>query len=217
MTVSLDSLDDATFRAMNDVDFPVADVLEGIEAALAAGLGPVKVNMVVKRGVNEHGILAMAERFRGTGVILRFIEYMDVGATNGWQLDEVVPVGRDRARDRRALAARAGRCRPTAARSRRATAIATAAGEIGLISSVTQPFCHDCTRARLSAEGKLYTCLFASRGHDLRALVRGELSDAELDEQLRGLWRVRDDRYSELRTQGTPLDLPKVEMSHIGG
>ncbi len=216
VTVSLDSLDDATFRAMNDVDFPVADVLDGIEAALAAGLAPVKVNMVVKRGMNEHGILAMAERFRGTGVILRFIEYMDVGATNGWRLDDVVPsreiVGaiNERWELEPVDPAYVGE---VAARYR----YRDGAGEIGLISSVTQPFCHDCTRARLSAEGKLYTCLFASRGHDLRALVRGELSDSELDEKLRTLWRIRDDRYSELRSQSTPLDLPKVEMSHIGG
>ena len=184
MTVSLDSLDDATFRAMNDVDFPVADVLEGIEAALAAGLAPVKVNMVVKRGMNDDGILAMAERFRGTGVILRFIEYMDVGATNGWRLDDVVPS----AEIVSAIDARwplepvdPAYVGEVAARYR----YRDGEGEIGLISSVTQPFCHDCTRARLSAEGKLYTCLFASRGHDLRALVRGELSDAELDEKLR--------------------------------
>jgi cyclic pyranopterin phosphate synthase len=158
----------------------------------------------------------MAERFRGTGVILRFIEYMDVGATNGWQLDEVVPsadivraIGKQWALE----PVEPGYRGEVASRYR----YLDGAGEIGLISSVTQPFCHDCTRARLSAEGKLYTCLFASRGHDLRALVRGELSDGEVEEQLRGLWRARADRYSELRTQGTPLDQPKVEMSHIGG
>ena len=202
---------------MNDVDFPVADVLEGIDVALASGLTPVKVNMVVKRGMNDDGILAMAEHFRGTGVILRFIEYMDVGATNGWRLDEVVPS----AEIVSAIDARwplepvdPSYRGEVAARYR----YRDGQGEIGLISSVTQPFCHDCTRARLSAEGKLYTCLFASRGHDLRALVRDEsISDAELDERLRGLWRMRDDRYSELRTQGTPVDLPRVEMSHIGG
>jgi len=216
VTVSLDSLDDATFRAMNDVDFPVADVLEGIEAALATGLTPVKVNMVVKRGMNDGDVLAMAERFRGTGVILRFIEYMDVGATNGWRLDDVVPSAEIvNAIDSRwplepVDPAYRGE---VAARYR----YRDGEGEVGLISSVTQPFCHDCTRARLSAEGKLYTCLFATRGHDLRELVRSEISDAELDEKLRALWRVRDDRYSELRTQGTPVDLPKVEMSHIGG
>ena len=159
--------------------------------------------MVVKRGTNDDGILAMAERFRGTGVILRFIEYMDVGATNGWQLDEVVPSAEivSAIDDRWPLEPVEPDYRGEVASRYR---YRDGGGEIGLISSVTQPFCHDCTRARLSAEGKLYTCLFASRGHDLRALVRGDLSDAELDEQLRGLWRVRDDRYSELRTQGTP-------------
>jgi cyclic pyranopterin phosphate synthase len=217
VTVSLDSLDDATFRAMNDVDFPVADVLEGIDAALASGLTPLKVNMVVKRGMNDGDVLAMAERFRGSGVILRFIEYMDVGSSNGWRLDDVVPSA--------AIVSAIDSRWPlepvdpsyrgeVAARYR----YCDGEGEIGLISSVTQPFCHDCTRARLSAEGKLYTCLFASRGHDLRALLRDErLSDAELDERLRRIWRVRDDRYSELRSENTPLDLPKVEMSHIGG
>jgi cyclic pyranopterin phosphate synthase len=216
VTVSLDSLDDATFRAMNDVDFPVAEVIDGIEAALASRLTPVKVNMVVKRGVNDDGVLAMADRFRGTGVILRFIEYMDVGASNGWRLDDVVPSAEivsaiDGAWPLEPVdPAYRGE---VAARYR----YRDGGGEIGLISSVTQPFCHDCTRARLSAEGKLYTCLFAVRGHDLRELVRGELSDAELEAKLRGIWRVRDDRYSELRTQGTSLDLPKVEMSHIGG
>jgi GTP 3',8-cyclase len=216
VTVSLDSLDDVTFRAMNDVDFPVAEVLEGIEAALATGLTPVKVNMVVKRGMNDGDVLAMAERFRGTGVILRFIEYMDVGATNGWRLDDVVPSAEivSAIDSRWPLEPVEPSYRgEVAARYR----YRDGTGEIGLISSVTQPFCHDCTRARLSAEGKLYTCLFASRGHDLRAMVRSEISDAELDEKLRGLWRMRDDRYSELRTQGTPIDLPRVEMSHIGG
>jgi cyclic pyranopterin phosphate synthase len=217
VTVSLDSLDDATFRAMNDVDFPVADVLDGIDAALQAGLAPVKVNMVVKRGTNDADVLAMAEHFRGTGVILRFIEYMDVGATNGWRLDDVVPSAEIvRAIDESwplepVDPAYRGE---VAARYR----YRDGEGEIGLISSVTQPFCHDCTRARLSAEGKLYTCLFASRGHDLRALLRDDaVSDADLDERLRAMWRVRDDRYSELRSGRTALDPPKVEMSHIGG
>ena len=217
VTVSLDSLDDATFRAMNDVDFPVADVLDGIDAALRAGLAPVKVNMVVKRGTNDEDVLAMAEHFRGTGVILRFIEYMDVGATNGWRLDDVVPSAEIvRAIDESwplepVDPAYRGE---VAARYR----YRDGEGEIGLISSVTQPFCHDCTRARLSAEGKLYTCLFASRGHDLRALLRDDaVSDADLDERLRAMWRVRDDRYSELRSGRTALDPPKVEMSHIGG
>jgi cyclic pyranopterin phosphate synthase len=216
VTVSLDSLDDATFRAMNDVDFPVAEVLEGIEAALESGLTPVKVNMVVKRGVNDDGVLAMAERFRGTGVILRFIEYMDVGSSNGWRLDDVVPSA-----EIVSAIDSAWPLEPVDPSYRGEVAsryrYRDGGGEIGLISSVTQPFCHDCTRARLSAEGRLYTCLFAVRGHDLRALVRGELSDSELEEKLRGIWRGRDDRYSELRTQGTAVGLPKVEMSHIGG
>jgi GTP 3',8-cyclase len=217
VTVSLDSLDDATFRAMNDVDFPVADVLEGIEVALATGLTPVKVNMVVKRGMNDDGVLAMAERFRGSGVILRFIEYMDVGATNGWKLDDVVPSAEivSAIDSRWPLAPVDPSYRGEVASRYR---YRDGKGEIGLISSVTQPFCHDCTRARLSAEGKLYTCLFAIRGHDLRALLRDErLSDTQLDQRLRGIWRVRDDRYSELRSGSTPLDLPRVEMSHIGG
>jgi cyclic pyranopterin phosphate synthase len=217
VTVSLDSLDDATFRAMNDVDFPVADVLEGIEVALATGLTPVKVNMVVKRGMNDDGVLAMAERFRGSGVILRFIEYMDVGATNGWRLDDVVPSAEivSAIDSRWPLAPVDPSYRGEVASRYR---YRDGKGEIGLISSVTQPFCHDCTRARLSAEGKLYTCLFAIRGHDLRALLRDErLSDTQLDQRLRGIWRVRDDRYSELRSGSTPLDLPRVEMSHIGG
>jgi cyclic pyranopterin phosphate synthase len=216
VTVSLDSLDDATFRAMNDVDFPVDDVLEGIDAALAAGLAPVKVNMVVKRGTNDDDVVGMADHFRGTGVILRFIEYMDVGATNGWRLDDVVPSAE--------IVSAIDSLWPlepvdpayrgeVASRYR----YRDGEGEIGLISSVTQPFCHDCTRARLSAEGKLYTCLFANRGHDLRSLLRSEISDAELDAKLRGLWRMRDDRYSELRSQDTAVDLPRVEMSHIGG
>ena len=203
---------------MNDVDFPVADVLDGIDAALAAGLAPVKVNMVVKRGMNDDGILAMAEHFRGTGVILRFIEYMDVGATNGWRLDDVVPS----AEIVSAIDARwplepvdPAYRGEVAARYR----YRDGEGEIGLISSVTQPFCHDCTRARLSAEGKLYTCLFASRGHDLRALLRDDaISDAELDERLRAhLARARRPLLGAAHRRARPLDLPKVEMSHIGG
>ena len=217
VTVSLDAIDDRVFRRMNDADFPVADVLRGIDAAERAGLGPIKVNMVVKRGTNDQEILPMARHFRGRDVALRFIEYMDVGATNGWRLDDVVPsaeiVGAIDARWPLEPVDPSYRGE-VAARYR----YRDGKGEIGLISSVTQPFCHDCTRARLSAEGKLYTCLFASRGHDLRALVRdASISDADLDERLRGLWRMRADRYSELRTQGTPVDLPKVEMSHIGG
>jgi cyclic pyranopterin phosphate synthase len=215
VTVSLDSLDDATFRAMNDVDFPVARVLEGIDAAVAAGLDPVKVNVVVKRGVNEDGVLPLARAFRGTGVVVRFIEYMDVGATNGWRLDDVVPaaeivaaIGAELPLEPVEPAYRgevAGRYR-----------YRDGSGEVGVISSVTQPFCRDCTRARLSADGKLYTCLFAVRGHDLRALLRSGANDAELAEELRGIWSARSDRYSELRSAETD-GLEKVEMSYIGG
>ncbi len=215
ITVSLDSLDDETFRAMNDVDFPVERVLAGIDAALAAGLAPVKVNVVVKRGMNEAGILPMAEYFRGTSVVLRFIEYMDVGHTNGWRLDDVVPAGEIVA----AIDAEHP-LEPIEPAYRGEVAnrwrYRDGSGEIGVIASVTQPFCGDCTRARLSAEGKLHTCLFATRGHDLRALLRGGASDDELTAAIAGIWAVRDDRYSELRTAETD-DLPKVEMSYIGG
>jgi GTP 3',8-cyclase len=215
ITVSLDSLDDATFRAMNDVDFPVERVLVGIDAALAAGLAPVKVNVVVKRGVNEDGILPMAEYFRGTGIVLRFIEYMDVGHSNGWRLDDVVPA------DEIVAAIDAEHpLEPVEPAYRGEVAnrwrYRDGSGEIGVIASVTRPFCGDCTRARLSADGKLHTCLFATRGHDLRALVRGGASDEELTAAIAGIWAVRDDRYSELRTAET-ADLPKVEMSYIGG
>ena len=214
ITVSLDSLDDEVFRRMNDVDFPVERVLAGIEAAAAAGL-PVKVNMVVRRGLNEDSVLPMARYFRGSGHVLRFVEYMDVGHTNGWRLDDVVPaaelVG--------AIDAELG-LEPVEPAYRGEVArrwrYRDGSGEVGLIASVTQPFCGDCTRARLSADGKLYTCLFALRGHDLRALVRGGVSDSELSEAVGAIWRVRDDRYSELRTAAT-ADLPKVEMSYIGG
>jgi GTP 3',8-cyclase len=215
ITVSLDSLDDATFRAMNDVDFPVERVLAGIDAALAAGLAPVKVNVVVKRGVNEEGILPLAEYFRSTGVVLRFIEYMDVGHTNGWRLDDVVPASEIVAAidAEHPLEAVEPAYRGEVANRWR---YRDGSGEIGVIASVTRPFCGDCTRARLSADGKLHTCLFATRGHDLRALVRGGASDEGLAETIAGIWTVRDDRYSELRTAET-ADLPKVEMSYIGG
>jgi GTP 3',8-cyclase len=214
VTVSLDSLDDAVFRAMNDVDFPVARVLAGIDAAGAAGL-KVKVNMVVKRGANDGSVLAMARAFRGTGHVVRFIEYMDVGHTNGWRMQDVVPAAEIVASigaelpleplepNYRGEVARRWRYRD-------------GAGEIGVIASVTQPFCGDCTRARLSAEGRLYTCLFAVRGHDLRALLRGGASDDDLAAAIGRIWRTRTDRYSELRSAET-LDLPKVEMSYIGG
>ncbi|MEJ8821479.1 GTP 3',8-cyclase MoaA [Variovorax humicola] len=222
VTVSLDGLDDTVFRRMNDVDFPVADVLMGIDAAQAAGLGPIKVNMVVKRGTNEQEILPMARHFRSTGVVLRFIEYMDVGATNGWRMDEVMPSA-----EVIALIANEFPLRPLEASAPGETAqrwaYADGAGEIGVISSVTQAFCHDCSRARLSTEGRLYTCLFASRGHDLRPLLRGDADDTQLLSAIGHIWQGRTDRYSELRALRDP-DLAtetgaarRVEMSYIGG
>ena len=215
ITVSLDSLDDATFRRMNDVDFPVARVLEGIDAAEAAGL-PVKVNCVVVRGVNDDQIVDLARRFRGTPHVLRFIEFMDVGTTNGWRLDEVVSARE--ILDRIAADAPLEPVAPHyAGEVAKRWRYADGSGEIGVISSVTQPFCGNCTRARLSAEGKLYTCLFAVRGHDLRALIRGGASDDELEARLRAIWSVRGDRYSELRSAQTLDPEPKVEMSYIGG
>ena len=214
VTVSLDSLDDAQFRALNDVDFPVARVLAGIDAAHDAGL-PVKVNAVVKRGANDDQIVPMAAFFRERGHTLRFIEYMDVGHTNGWRLDDVVP-----ATEIVATLDRAFGVEPVEPAYRGEVArryrYRDGAGEFGVIASVTQPFCGDCTRARLSAEGRLYTCLFAVRGHDLRALIRSGASDDELVEAVRGVWTARKDRYSELRTDAT-ADLPRVEMSYIGG
>jgi cyclic pyranopterin phosphate synthase len=215
VTVSLDSLDDAVFQAMNDVGFPVERVLAGIEAAAAAGLTPVKVNMVVKRGVNDGSILEMARFFRGTGHVLRFIEYMDVGHTNGWRLDEVVPA----AEIVRTIDAEFP-LEPVEPNYRGEVAerwrYKDGSGEIGVIASVTQPFCGGCTRARLSAQGELYTCLFAVRGHDLRALLRGGASDKELLEAIGRIWGRRTDRYSEIRSAET-VGLPKVEMSYIGG
>jgi cyclic pyranopterin phosphate synthase len=214
VTVSLDSLDDEVFRAMNDVDFPVARVLGAIDAAAAAGL-PVKVNVVVKRGVNDGSVLDMARRFRGTGHTVRFIEFMDVGATNGWRLDDVLPA----AEIVRTIGAEFP-LEPVDAAYRGEVAeryrYLDGQGEIGVIASVTQPFCGDCTRARLSADGKLYTCLFAVRGHDLRAILRSGADDERLDEAIRGVWERRTDRYSELRTEETRA-LRKVEMSYIGG
>jgi cyclic pyranopterin phosphate synthase len=214
VTVSLDSLDDTTFRAMNDVDFPVAHVLEGIDAASAVGL-PVKVNAVVKRGVNDDGIVDLARRFRGTGHTVRFIEFMDVGATNGWRLDDVVPASE--------IVQRIDAVYPLEpvepayhGEVARRWRYRDGAGEVGVIASVTQPFCGGCTRARISAEGKLYTCLFAVRGVDLRALVRGDTSDDDLRERIATVWERRKDRYSELRTEATAA-LPKIEMSYIGG
>ncbi len=215
VTVSLDSLDDATFRAMNDVDFPVASVLEGIDAAAMAGLTPLKVNMVVKRGANDASIVPMARHFRGTGHIVRFIEYMDVGATNGWRMDDVVPA--------REIIARIGATLPLAPADphyRGEVAerwrYADGSGEIGVIASVTQAFCHDCTRARLSTEGRLFTCLFANTGFDLREIVRAGTDDEALRRAIAVVWRQRSDHYSELRTEATAKS-PKIEMSYIGG
>jgi GTP 3',8-cyclase len=214
VTVSLDSLDDETFRLMNDVDFPVTRVLAGIEAAAAVGL-PVKVNMVVRRGLNEHSVLPMARELRARGHILRLIEYMDVGSTNGWRLDDVVPAAELVATIDAELP-----LEPVEASYRGEVArryrYRDGSGEIGVIASVTQPFCGDCTRARLSADGTLYTCLFATNGHDLRALLRDGASDAELEGAIAAVWLVRRDRYSELRSAET-AELPKVEMSFIGG
>jgi len=219
VTVSLDSLDDATFRRMNDVDFPVSEVLRGIEAAHKAGLGPIKINMVVKGGMNDQEIVPMARYFKGSPFILRFIEYMDVGASNGWKMDEVIPsaeVVRRVSAEMPLEEIEPNYTGETAERWR----YADGSGEIGVISSVTRAFCHDCTRARLSTEGKLFTCLFATGGHDLRVLVRNGHSDEEISTVIAHLWRARADRYSELRTANTPeagQAIRKVEMSYIGG
>ena len=214
ITVSLDSLDDATFQALNDVDFPAGRVLEGIDAAAAAGL-PVKVNCVVKRGVNDGELVALAAHFRGTGHTLRFIEYMDVGHSNGWRLDDVVPAAEIVETIGAAFAIEPIDPAYPGEVARRHRYL-DGSGEFGVITSVTQPFCGDCTRARLSAEGKLYTCLFAVRGHDLRAVIRGGASAEELAAAVQTVWGSRSDRYSELRSAAT-ADLPKVEMSYIGG
>ncbi len=215
VTVSLDSLDDATFRAMNDADFPVAKVIEGIEAAAAAGLAPVKINMVVKRGVNDGDIAAMAGRWRGSGHIVRFIEYMDVGATNGWRMDDVVPSAEvvRRIGSRWPLEPIGANYPGEVAQRWR---YADGAGEIGVISSVTQAFCASCNRMRLSTEGSLYTCLFAGSGHDLKSLLRGGASDEQMRDEIAAVWQRRADRYSEIRTAET-AKLRKVEMSYIGG
>ncbi len=215
VTVSLDALDDTVFRAMNDVDFPVAKVLEGIDAAAAAGLAPVKINMVVKRGINEQEILPMARHFKGSGHILRFIEYMDVGHTNGWRMDDVVPsteVVQTIGRRFPLVPADANYTGEVAERWR----YLDGSGEIGVISSVTQAFCSECTRARLATDGKLYTCLFATTGYDLRALLRGGSSDEQIGNYLAAIWLQRADRYSEIRSENT-VALPKIEMSYIGG
>jgi len=215
VTVSLDSLDNEIFASMNGVDFPVEKVLEGIEVAKAAGLAPLKVNMVVRHGVNEQSIVPMARHFRGTGIILRFIEYMDVGTTNGWCLDEVVPAIEiiKMIDAQMPLEPLESNYRGEVARRWQ---YRDGSGEIGVIASVTQPFCGDCTRARLSADGFLYTCLFATQGHDLRKLLRSGTSDGKISEAVASIWKARTDRYSEIRSSET-TDLPKVEMSYIGG
>jgi len=215
VTVSLDSLDNAIFKSMNDVDFPAEKVIEGMDAAAAAGLGPIKVNMVVKRGVNESSILPMARFFREKGYILRFIEYMDVGHSNGWRMDDVVSAAEIvkminaemplESADPNYPGEVAGRWRYKDGK-----------GEVGMISSVTQAFCRDCNRARITAEGQMYTCLFAVKGHDFRALLRDGATDDEISQEIAHVWGKRADRYSELRSENT-IDLPKVEMSHIGG
>jgi GTP 3',8-cyclase len=215
VTVSLDALDDRIFRSMNDVDFPVADVLAGIEAADAVGLAPLKINMVVKRGVNDSEILPMARYFRGTGHIVRFIEYMDVGASNGWRLDDVMPSADVVARIHAEFPLEAVDANYSGEVAQRWRYV-DGSGEIGVITSVSQPFCSTCTRARLSTEGKLFTCLFATAGHDLRALLRGGYSDQQIAAAIGYLWSQRADRYSEIRSSETAA-LRKIEMSYIGG
>ena len=215
ITVSLDSLDDATFRAINDADYPVSKVLEAIEVAAAVGLAPVKVNMVVKRGANDGEIVAMARHFRGSGHIMRFIEYMDVGSTNGWRMDDVVPSAEVVRRITEMFPlepADPNYVGEVAERGR----YRDGAGEIGVISSVTQAFCRSCNRLRLSTEGSLFTCLFAQSGHDLKSLLRGGASDAQIVDEIAAIWRAREDRYSEIRTAETAKQR-KIEMSYIGG
>jgi len=217
VTVSLDAIDDATYHRMNDVGFPVAEVLAGIDAAAAAGLAPVKVNMVVKRGTNDSAILPMARHFRGSGHILRFIEYMDVGSSNGWRMDEVLPSREviERINAELPLAAIDANYPGEVAERWR---YVDGGGEIGVISSVTQAFCSDCTRLRLSTEGKLYTCLFAQSGHDLRQLLRDGGSDEQIIARIGHLWHDRDDHYSEIRSAATAAgEVKKIEMSYIGG
>ena len=226
LTVSLDGLDDVVFRSMNDVDFPVAQVLDGLEAAQAAGFGSIKINMVVKRGTNEHQILPMARHFKGSGLVLRFIEYMDVGATNGWRMNEVMP-SREIIEliqsELPLVQLDPSNLGETAERWGYANVLGQhdpAAGEIGVISSVTQAFCGDCNRARLSTEGQLYLCLFAEQGYDLRSLLRGNHSDEDLQSAIAHIWRDRSDRYSELRSSApadTGAPTRRVEMSYIGG
>jgi len=215
ITVSLDSLDDATFRAMNDADFPVARVIEAIDAAADAGLGPVKINMVVKRGVNDTHIIDMARHFKGSGCVVRFIEFMDVGATNGWKMDDVIPSAEVVRRINAIFP-----CEPVNPRHHGEVAkrwrYLDGTGEFGIISSVTEAFCGTCNRARLSTDGALYTCLFSQQGYDLKSLLRGCASDAEISNAIAAVWQSREDRYSEIRTAET-AKLRKVEMSYIGG
>jgi GTP 3',8-cyclase len=222
VSVSLDSLDDATFGRMNDVGFPVSVVLEGIDAAAESGLGPIKVNMVVRRGINEDSILPMARYFRQAGHVLRFIEYMDVGHTNGWRMDDVVPAAEViELIDREMPLVTVASSYPGEVADR--WAYRDGSGEVGIIASVTEPFCADCNRARLTADGELYTCLFANVGHDLRAPLRANASDTDLLASITSVWRTRDDRYSELRSLATVqpevvrADPNRIEMSRIGG
>ena len=219
LTVSLDALDDETFKRINDVDYPVSRVLDGIENARAAGFSDIKVNAVVRRGFNEHAVLDLVKHFRHTGCIVRFIEYMDVGETNGWNLDDVIPAS-DLVREidaQHPIEPVSPNYRGEVAKRWR---FRDGAGEIGLITSVTQSFCGECSRARLSAVGEVYTCLFASQGHDLRDLLRSGISDAQLLQAVCRIWQGRSDRYSELRATAASMPVPgqaKVEMSHIGG
>lgn len=221
VTVSLDAIDDAVFKAMNDVDFSVDEVLDGIEAAFEAGLGPVKVNMVVKGGMNDDQVLPMARHFKGTPHILRFIEYMDVGSSNGWKMDEVVPSARIINMISQGLSPLQMQDANYTGEVAERWKYSDGSGEIGVISSVTQAFCKDCTRIRLSTEGKLYTCLFASKGHDLKPLIRsGDKAssiDSMLSKAIRNLWAIRADRYSEIRTEHTAQPKDRIEMSYIGG
>ena len=219
VTVSLDSLDDATFKRMNDADFPVSDVLEGLEVAHKVGLESIKVNMVVKGGMNDQEIVPMARYFKNTPFILRFIEYMDVGASNGWQMQEVIPSADVVKRISAELPLELAPAR-NASDTAEIWRYTDGSGEIGLISSVTKAFCHSCVRARISTEGVLYTCLFANSGSDLRVLLRGGKSDAEISTAVAQIWRDRNDRYSELRTSQTgdlATPVKKIEMSYIGG
>ncbi len=218
INISLDALDQLTFQRINDVEFPVGRVLQGIEHAQAVGFNRVKINAVIRRGFNEHSILQLAGHFRGSGAILRFIEFMDVGSTNQWQLDEVVSARQmaDIIHAEFPIVLVSPNYRGEVAKRWR---YLDGAGEVGFIASVTEPFCGDCARARLSAVGKVYTCLFATEGHDLRDLIREGANDKVLAQRIRTIWMSREDRYSELRssTSATVNRAHRVEMSHIGG